>query len=175
MLRIGLLALAIATVVGVANPSSAYIITTSGVEVLATPAGPGLWNITLETDRTIGYGGFNIPGATSFTPDPLTCDGVNLLCFALPGSTGQVVGLTVFTPTLLPNVGGPAYQLGVANAYLVTEINQTDVAANFGIAGFGDLSGTPLPFTGGFIPEPGTMLLLGAGLAGLALLRKSYG
>lgn len=153
MLLLGLLTLTIATLFWSVSPVLAHhdAVPTSGVEILARPVSPGVWDITLETDTAIGDGGFNIEGATDFTANASLCNGISLICFVFDSSTGKIVGLAVFSPGALPaNLGSPVV-LGQATGP-VTAINQDEVAGALGIDGFGDLTGARLDFRGEVVP-----------------------
>ena len=148
----------------------AYLIATSGVEVVALPVGPSLWDVTIESDATIGDGNFEAVGATSFAPADPPCDGSNVLCFVAPSTDGVVIGFAAFAPTLTPNVGSPLL-LGSLTGD-VTSMGDPD-AICFGCTfGFGDFAGNRLTVTYLVVPEPSSALLLGVALAGLVALRR---
>lgn len=160
--RTGLLCLIAALALSLPGQASAYRIATSGVEVVALPAGPALWDLTIETDTTIGDGGFEVVGATSFTPADPPCDGTNLLCFGQSSAEGVLIGFAVLVPTLTPNVGSPLLVGSLTGD--VTSMRD-NVGGQF--FGFGDLTGARLPVAYLVVPEPSSVLLLGVALGAL--------
>ncbi len=58
-MRAGLLALIAVAILG-APPARAYLAATSGVEIVVTSLGGNLWEMTLESDRAVGSGVFDL-------------------------------------------------------------------------------------------------------------------
>jgi hypothetical protein len=83
--------------------------------------------------------------------------------------TVQGAPWTVGTATVMTSMGGTATQMGFVsgnNVQLVTPITiNTNIGASATLPAFGILNLT-------FVPEPGTLLLLASGVAGLAVLGR---
>jgi hypothetical protein len=146
-LRLALVLLAVAAACAVPGAANGYLQATSGVEVVArfSPSA-NAWEITLETDTEIGYGAFNVVGASTFVPSrPQPCDELQLFCASIPSSNGVLAVLFVFTlGALPPNVGSP---LTIGTVDDVDDLDFTDVLENFGTEGFLDIYGFDIPTT----------------------------
>ena len=165
---VGLLA---ALTLGLPAQARAYRVAMDGVEVVALLVGPSLWDLTIETDTTIGDGAFEAVGATSFTPADPPCDNTSLICFGSPSADGLVIAFAVLAPTLTPNVGSPLLVGSLAGG--VTSVQSfTAPGCLECFVDFRSLAGIQLPTTYLLVPEPSTALLLGVGIAALGLIRR---
>ena len=170
-IRTAIVCLVAALTLGLPGQASAYLVATSGVEVVALPAGPSLWDLTIETDTAIGDAGIEVVGATGFTPADPPC-AADLFCFELASAEGVGIGLVVFAVDALPaNVDSPLL-LGSLTGDVTSMRDLPDLPRCIGCGGFRDLIGATLPVTYLVVPEPSPALLLGVGIAALGLIRQ---
>ena len=134
--------------------AAAYVAATSGAEVVASRVAPGIWDLSLETDTTIGEGGFFVLGGASFTEVNPPCTGTGLQCLGFPTAQGIVVAFAIFTPILTPNVGSPIL-FGTLTGNVVSMLSDFDPdCIGLPCGGFLDLTGASIPMTYVVIPPP---------------------
>ncbi len=170
--------------------ADAYLFATSGVEIALHPQGPNLWEMTLESDRPLTDGAFDLnQGFASIAyTSAAPCDSLVAFCRAFDESVTSAPAL-VFAiyileptdPSLFTGVGNPVVlgQLTTTDP-LTIGVNPPEWGTSFadsplvfgGVAGFNAANPPPAPLTFVVVPEPTTALLLGAGLAALLALRR---
>jgi hypothetical protein len=186
MRRFGLLLLVLAAAAGLANPSQAYVEATSGTELVLTQPSLGatLWDLTIETDGDANAGGLIAIGdAEAFLPNTALCDpgATILICGPLdgddlgdPSTAGNIyIILAVVVANTLNDGAGVQNLLGQ-----IQGVNPSLTLEGLAILEPPDpLNPTGLPqpvtlVTIPAVPEPGSVALLGLGVASLAFLRR---
>ncbi len=180
MRALGLLALIAAAILG-APPASAYQAATSGVEIVLTPIGPNLWEMTLESDRPLYEGSWDlnqVSASMAFSSSP-PCSSI-AICRSFDGSRfglpALIFYMSIFEPTdpsLFSGIGNPV-SLGVLTTTdpLTTGVFPVSrgspgpdfgidaAAAVFGTGGFNWAAsggpGAPLTFVVLEAPQPGS-------------------
>ncbi len=174
------LILVLAAAAGFATPSQAYVgPATGGVEVVLREMGPGLWDLTVETDTALLLGGaMSIQAlgidSPSWTSDPAGCNVTDRNCIPFGVSDGGYANLLfvqVFfnTPAgnIAPNVGLPV-RLGGVVAGSDATVGLTQVDEVGGGIDFANARFLTIPQA----PEPAAMAFLGMGLAALSFVRR---
>ena len=175
--------------------ADAYLFATSGVEIVVSPLGVNLWEMTLESDRLLTDGAFDLNqgfASMAYTA-AVPCDGVVAICNqfdqSLTGLPSLIFAFSIILPTdpsIFTGIGNPVVigQLTTTSA-LTTGVFPVSLGApgpDFGIdllsgclecrVGF---NGGSAPLTFVVVPEPTTALLLGSVLAALLALRRGTG
>ncbi len=158
-MRAGVLALIAATIL-VAQPARAYQAATSGVEIVVSPLGGNLWEMTLESDRPLTAGNFDLnQGFASVSHIGLPpCDGVVAFCSSFDQSLtllpALVFQLTIQNPThatIWTGIGNPVeYGLLTTTVPLTIGVDPPEWGTTFsglvfGIGGF-NAGAAPLTF-----------------------------
>ncbi len=158
-MRAGILALIAVAILG-AQPAQAYQAATSGVEIVVSPLGGNLWEMTLESDRALTSGAFDLDqeSASMAYTTAAPCDGVVAICSSFDLSVESlpslIFTLAIIVPkdaSLLTGIGNPVV-LGqlTTTVPLTIGVNPpewgTSFAPTYGLGGGFNGGSAPLTF-----------------------------
>ncbi len=123
-MRAGLLAL-IAVAILAAPQARAYQAATSGVEIVVSPLGGNLWEMTLESDRALTSGVFDLDqGSASMAyTTAAPCDGVVAICSSLDQSVTSLPSLIFSFAIIVPK--DPSLLTGSGNPVVLGQLTTT--------------------------------------------------